>query len=74
MANLQIEDQGSRMFVSWHFFYTLMPQQFILHEKNDMPVSLETTDTHLLEKNLAEIVQVAFDFKVNGQTVPATLF
>jgi len=73
MANLQIEDQGSRLIVSWHFFYFLLPQQFVLHEKNDEPIALLTTDTHLLEKNLTDVVQAAFDLKVDGQTVQPTL-
>jgi len=73
MANLQIEDRGSQLVVSWHFFYILLPEQFILHEKNDTPMSLHAEDDQLLKRNLSDFVQVAFDFKINGQTVQPTL-
>ena len=73
MANLQIEDRGSQLIVSWHFFYSLLPQQFILHEKNDESISLGTTDPNLLKQNLTDLVQAAFDFKVDGQLVPPTV-
>jgi hypothetical protein len=73
MANLQIEDQGNQLVVSWHFYYFLLPQRFVLHEKQDTPISLGTADDHLLEQNLSEIALGAFDFKVDGQTVQPTL-
>src|SRR5271156_2464133 len=73
MANVDVDDQGNQLVLSWHFFYFLLPPQFILHEKQDMPVSVGTTDAHLLQQNLEEIAQVAFDVKINGQTVQPTL-
>jgi hypothetical protein len=72
MANVQIEDQGSRMLISWHFFHWLLPRQFILHEKQDELISMPA-DPHLLEQKLSEIAKVAFDFKVDGSPVQPTL-
>jgi hypothetical protein len=73
MANLQIQDQGSQLIMSWHFFYFLLPKQFILHEKQDEPIALQVADDHLLEQDLSDIVQVAFEVKIDGQTVRPTL-
>ena len=73
MANLQIEDRGSQLVISWHFFYFLLPQQLVLHEKQDTPISLQTADTQLLKQNLSDIALAAFDLKIDGQTVQPTL-
>jgi hypothetical protein len=73
MANLKIEDQGTQMVVSWHFFYYLLPQNFVLHEMQDEPMALDTADSHLLEKNLSDFVLSAFEVTVDGRTVQPTL-
>src|SRR5580658_6496208 len=73
MANLFIEDQGNQLVMSCHFFYTLLPQQFLLHEMQDKPNSLPTTDSRLLEQNLSAMARVAFDLKIDGRPVQPTL-
>lgn len=73
MANLFIDDQGNRLVMRCHFFYRLLPAQFLLHEMQDKPISLPTTDTQLLKQNLSAMALVAFDLKIDGQPVQPTL-
>jgi hypothetical protein len=68
IQTLMIVDQGNFLTFQWSFYYVDFPPHFVLKEKQSQPVSLDNAST--IYENLSDIVSVAFDLKINGQSIP----